>query len=158
MKRIPVPVLGLALALLAGACTDLPTRATTSADGLSPAFNTSATVTVTNSGGTPLVSWDAVPGATSYTVRFATTWFFTIYTRGDGTRRTFRTDLGTTTGTSYLDTSHTYSGDISCTRPAGEPYGPNDTYTEIYEYVVISHFPDGTTTTGRAYAPVGECY
>ena len=144
------------------ACVDAPTGATANAGSAlerhGPAANVSAfsTVTVTNSGGYPLVSWSPVAGATSYTVNLVTTWFHTTW-RGDSAKRSFRQAKGSTTGTSLLDTSRAYSGDISCTRPADYPYGPNDTYTEYFEYEVVAQLASGTSTQ-RAYAPVAECY
>ena len=128
----------------------------TAARTLYPVPPPPATVAVTNSGGYPLISWVAVPGATSYTVRLVTTFFWTTW-RGDTSRRSFWETKGTTTGTSFLDTSRTYSGEIHCTWPADYPYGPNDTYTEYYEYAVVAQLASGTSTQ-RVYAPVGECY
>lgn len=155
MKRIPPTRAALLLLVAAlAACSDAPTGA--ALDGKitppenGPARNTAATITVTNSGGYPLVSWDAVPGAISYTVRLVTTYLFTDT---GGTQRT-RQDLGTTTGTAFLDTSHVYTGDTSCARPAEYPFGPR---IDRYEYVVIAQLASGTTTQ-RVDAPIGECY
>jgi hypothetical protein len=138
------------------ACSDAPTstpvRITPDAE---PLRNTSLSPTVTNSGGTPLVSWNAVTGATSYTVRLVTTVFYTTW-RGDSPGTVFRMDIGTTTGTSFLDTARTYTGDSRCTRPAEYPYGPNDTYTESYQYAVVAHLATGTSIQ-RVTAPIGEC-
>ena len=151
-SRFAILLLGASLA----ECSDAPTPLAPSAADAPAALNTSTTVTVTNSGGYPLVSWTAVPGATSYTVRLVTTWFHTTW-RGDTAKRSFFETKGTTTGTSFLDTSRVYSGDISCTRPADYPYAPTDTYTEYYEYAVVAQLATGTSTQ-RVYAPVGECY
>ncbi|HEX6040297.1 MAG TPA: carbamoyltransferase N-terminal domain-containing protein, partial [Longimicrobium sp.] len=152
----------LELAVTLAACSEAPTgtaaKSGIAADRVAPALDVTAssTVTVTSSGGYPLISWTAVPGATSYKVNLVTTWFYTTW-RGDGARRSFRELKTTTTATSFLDTSRVYSGDIHCTRPADYPYGPNDTYTEIYEYEVVAQLASGISTQ-RAYAPVGECY
>lgn len=161
--RARAPFLAAALLAAVAACSEAPTGAAVdsrnAADREAPALDVTAmsTVTVIDSGGYPLVSWTAVPGATSYKVNLVTTWFYTTW-RGDGTRRSFRQLKGTTTTTtSFLDTSRVYSGDISCTRPADYPYGPSDTYTEIYEYEIVAQLASGTSTQ-RAYAPVGECY
>jgi hypothetical protein len=164
INRIRAAARAAALLLVAtlAACADAPTGATeaagTAPEPHGPQANVSAfsTVTVTNSGGYPLVSWSPVAGATSYTVNLVTTWFHTTW-RGDTAKRSFRQAKGSTTGTSLLDTSRVYSGDISCTRPADYPYGPNDTYTEYYEYEVVAQLAGGTSTQ-RAYAPVGECF
>ena len=136
-----------AVLLLAGAmaaCAETPTGA-----ALAPPEAPALVLAVSNSGGNPLVSWDAVPGATSYTVRFVTVLVFPPY----GTTRRTRTDLATTTGTSYLDTSHVYTGDTSCQR-SDEWLGP---YTEHYQYVIVSQLASGTSTQ-TVDAPVGECY
>jgi hypothetical protein len=132
----------LLLAALAG-CSDAPTGAT-----FAPPEAPALILSASNSAGYPLVSWDAVPGATSYTVRFVTMLVFP----GGGTQR-MRTDLATTTGTSYLDTSRVYTGDTSC--PRFEPQiGP---YTERYQYVIVSYHASGSSMQ-ITDAPVGECY
>lgn len=139
----------LALAVLA-AC-DAPIsapNATEAPDELARHNVASTSLAVTNSGGHPLVSWTAVPGATSYTVRLVTILVFT-----HGSQR-LRTDLATTTGTSYLDTSRFYTGDYSCPR-YDEGIG---SWTERYQYVVVSHLATGGTSMQSVDAPIGECY
>jgi hypothetical protein len=125
------------------ACFDTPTSA-----ALAPPEAPALVLTVSSSGGYPLVSWDPVPGATSYTVRFVT---MLVFPSG-GTQR-MRTDLATTTGTSYLDASRVYTGDTSC--PRSDPqFG---TWTERYQYVIVAQLASGTSMQ-TVDAPVGECY
>jgi hypothetical protein len=104
---------------------------------------------VTNSGGYPLITWNATSGATSYTVRL-----ITFYTQnGQYTGRSF-TFLATTTGTSYLDTERPYTGVYDCT---GEDTGMEVTYGYWYEYSVVAHYPNGNSVgdNSRYFAPIG---
>ncbi len=108
-------------------------------------------LTVTNSGGTPLVTWNAAPGATSYTVQL-----ITFRTQNGGyTGRSF-TFLANTTGTSFLDAENTYTGAYEC---PGEDMGMGVTYGYWYEYSVQAHYPNGSSSPdySRHYAPIAWC-
>ena len=143
-----------ALALLSfGACDT--TRSPTAIEApAAPRFNTypgPTGLTVTNSGGHPLISWNAAPGATSYTVRLIT--FYTQNGQYSGRGFTF---LSTTTGTSYLDTEHGYTGVYEC---PGVDTGMGETYGYWYEYSVQAHYPHGSSSVdySRHYAPIAGC-
>jgi hypothetical protein len=142
----------VAVLLLAGtlaACSDAPTGAVISAADQPAAFNAAPTVTVTNSSGTPLVNWSAVPNAVSYTVSLITY----ISNTGNGVYQgRYFTTLTSTTGTSYLDTDHSYTGVYECNYPTEleEPYGI------MYEYGVTAHFANGTSL-GQRLAPIAQC-
>lgn len=138
----------LALTVLA-ACSDAPTGAAITAPDQSAAFNTAPTVTVTNSGGYPLISWGALAGATSYSVVFRTLYRNmyngTVY--GSSNSRT----LGSTSGTSWLDTTASYTGVSSCFWDSGTEWERTSAY-----YVVTATFASGTSTT-TVDAPVFDC-
>ena len=107
-------------------------------------------LTVSNVGGVPQVSWSALVGATSYDV------LFTINTRDtDEFRNIYVYDddypLGNTTGTSWLDTDRTYTGTSSCFYS-----GAWGTTRETYRYRVTANFPNGTRVTS-ILAPVAQC-
>lgn len=152
MQRISLSRGALVLGLLALAACEAPTLADRGAADPSaarPARNLPvAQMTVTNSGGTPLVSWNAVPGATSYTVRLIS--YRT--SNGNYVGRSFQT-LTTTTSTSYLSTSHTYTGTYQCTFGFEDRDGNVRGYW--YEYEVVSHFPTGTSSA-RHFAPITD--
>jgi len=142
----------LSLAAFAGAC-DSPTAepaAGTRAPNHPAYVLPVATITVSNSGGTPLVSWGAVSGATSYTVRL-----ITYRTLNGAYQNRFFTTLTSTTGTSYLDTNNTYTGTYQCTTGEEDPNGNVPGYW--YEYEVVSVFPAGTSSA-RHYAPITNEY
>lgn len=149
MQRIPFVRGAAVLALLAlGACDTTRSTSPDPTETRARLSYSSASPTVSNSGGTPLVSWNAVTNATGYTVRF----IILRYVNGSYAGRGIST-LASTTGTSYLDTSHSYTGQWSCSDE-----GPDgSTYTYVYEYEVITTRSDGTTLSERVYAPVGEC-
>lgn len=110
-----------------------------------------SSLSVTNSGGYPLVSWNAAPGATSYTVRL-----ITFYTQnGQYTGRGF-TFLTTTSGTSYLDAANPYTGVYEC---PGVDTGMGESYGYWYEYSVQAHYPHGSSSVdySRHYAPIAGC-
>jgi hypothetical protein len=148
MHRTSIARLAAVLSLAALAACDTPTAipAGPAARVARPAHDLAvAQVTVTNWGGTPLVSWEALTDATSYTVRLIT------YNTADGryVSRGFQT-LGTTTGTSYLDAIHVYTGTYQCTGVEG-PDGV--VRGHWYEYEVVSSFPTGTSSA-RHFAPI----
>lgn len=105
---------------------------------------------VTNSGGYPLLTWNAASGATSYTVRLIT--FNTQ--NGQYQNRNF-TFVANTTGTSYLDTENSYTGVYQCDFDTGMGY----TQGYWYEYSVQAHYPNGSSPVdnSRHYAPIAGC-
>jgi hypothetical protein len=140
----------LLLAVLA-ACSDAPTGTGITAADQPAALNAAPTsLTVTNSGGHPLISWTAAPGAISYTIQLIT------YNTLDGQyqNRSFAT-LGTTTGTSYL-TSHTWTGEYSCSMGViDERYGEPGRW---FEYSVQANYSGGSSDpdAARHYAPIAR--
>lgn len=133
------------------ACSDAPTGAAITAADEPAAFNTAPTVTVTNSGGYPLISWGALAGATSYTVVYNR--YVTIIQKPsfDTSTEEYDLTLTTTTATSYLDTGRTYTGDTKCTS-----YGTYQTRITQYRYRVTATYPTGSATSEIA-APVSPC-
>jgi len=138
----------LSLAVLAGGCESPTTGGAATRAPSQPAYVLpAATVTVTNSGGYPLVSWGALTGATSYTVNLIT------YNTANGAYQSrYFTFLASTTGTSYLDSAHAYTGVYQCDGAEG-PDGV--VRGHWYEYEVVSSFPDGTSSA-RHYAPIAN--
>ena len=109
------------------------------------------TVTVTSSGGTPLVGWSALTGASGYTVKELNT--VSVRSKVEPSwSDTYTRTVGTTTGTSILDTGATYTGVSSCF----DEFPDNTTRTERWQYEVTAQFPTGTTKRLVA-APVGYC-
>jgi hypothetical protein len=139
------------LACTLAACADAPTAATVGAEGRPAALNTAPTVTVTNPGGNPLISWSALSGATSYTVAYNE--YVTVIAKPSLATSTEEYDwtLTTTTATSYLDTGRTYTGDSFCTA-----YGTYQTRMKQFRYRITANYPTGTATTFVA-APVSPC-
>lgn len=150
MHRSPILRLAAVLSVAALAACEAPT-ANTAAEARNPAQRADvlpvAEITVTNSGGYPLVSWGAVSGATSYTVNLIT--YNTV--NGAYQSRGF-TFLASTTGTSYLDSAHAYTGVYQCDGPQA-PDG--SVRGHWYEYEVVSVFPTGTSSA-RHYAPIAN--
>lgn len=148
MYRSPILRFAAVLGLVALAACDTPTANPITPTGR-PAFNLPvAQMTVTNSGGHPLVSWSPVSGATSYTVRLIT--YRTV--NGAYQSRFFQT-LTSTTSTSFLDTGHTYTGVYQCDTGFEDPDGNVRGFW--YEYEVVSNFPTGTSSA-RHYAPITQ--
>lgn len=141
----------LALAAL-GACDT--TRSPTAAEpAAGPRSSTYLLASVTNSGGFPLVSWNAVDGATGYTVRliFAS---HNVWPNGTKTpSRVLYYPIVTTTGTSLLDSSHVYTGVHTCS----VPYDDGSAIQASYVYQVTATLPNGTSVS-MPYAPIMECY
>ncbi|HEX6750916.1 MAG TPA: hypothetical protein VF092_26750 [Longimicrobium sp.] len=141
------------LALFAAAgCDNTPTA--TPASGAAPQaphFTLAAPtgLSVTNSGGYPLIGWTAPAGATSYTVSLIN--YNSI--NGNYSRR-FIGALGTTTSTSFLDSSNPYTGSyMKC-----DVEGPDgNLYGGWYEYQVVANYPTGSSLGNRIYAPIGDC-
>ncbi len=140
----------LALALL-GACDVAPTAISeTHFEGAARTL-AAPTVTVTNSGGYPLISWGAVAGATSYSVVLKKTRTAIDKATLESESQTWNYPLGSTGDTSFLDTSNAYTGKFFC-RSSG-------TYTSVllqYQYVVTATSATETSST-TVSAPVGPC-
>jgi hypothetical protein len=154
MKRLNVSraASAAAIALLA-ACSDAPTAAVIPADTGPAAMNTypAPALSVSNSGGYPLISWSALAGATSYEVVLTTTETETNRVTTESNSWTYHDVLGSTTGTSFLDTAHAYTGKSMCSYlnyPIVTRYA--------YRYRVTATFSGGTSVSTVA-APVAPC-
>jgi hypothetical protein len=143
-------VAGVAAVLALAACSDAPTGAAITAADHPATFNIAPTVTVTNSGGYPLISWGALAGATSYSVVHKAQYVYVMDGKAYG--YTGSGLLGSTTGTSLLDSASSYTGVSQC----GTTFPDGDTETQRHEYVVTATFASGTSSTTVA-APVAEC-
>jgi hypothetical protein len=108
-------------------------------------------ISVTNSNGTPLISWNAASGATGYTVSL-----ITFNTTNGNYQNHYFTTLGTTIGTSYLDTGNTYTGVYECNYDWG---WEGQTQGMWYEYAVQATYTKGTSPilNVRIYAPIAQC-
>lgn len=139
----------LALALL-GACDGAVINPETTFEGAARRLD-APVVTVTNSGGYPLISWSAVPGATSYSVVLQKT--RTLIDKATFATQTETWDypLGSTSGTSFLDTSNAYTGKPRCTS-----YGTYTTVWLRYQYTITATSATETSST-TVPAPVGPC-
>lgn len=104
-------------------------------------------LSVSNSGGHPLITWTAPPGATSYFVFLLERETLVTKTLPAPEPKDYYTSLGSTSGTSFLDTTRAYTGKSMCS-------GSGVRYT--YQYMVTALFPDGTSTNSY-FAPVGPC-
>lgn len=96
---------------------------------------------VANSGGNPLLSWSALDGVQSYDVHLQ------VLTRTKSEIiNDYRVQLGTTSGTSFLDLNSTYTGVTEC---SWTDFGVQ--YYQIHRYSVAAHYPNGgTAATLRA--------
>jgi hypothetical protein len=108
-------------------------------------------ISVSDSNGTPLISWTAAPGATSYTVSLIT--FSTV---NGNYQNHWANAIANTTSTSYLDYNNSYTGKYECNFDWG--WG-GETQGAWYEYAVQAHYPHGTSDVlyTRHYAPIGQC-
>jgi hypothetical protein len=107
---------------------------------------------VTNSGGYPLITWNAAAGATSYTVSLIT--YTTL--NGQYQSRSFRT-LATVTATSYLDAARAWTGEYVCSSGYyDERFGGERGYW--YEYAVVANYPSGSShiDDARHFAPIAR--
>jgi hypothetical protein len=111
---------------------------------------------VTNSNGTPLISWSAVPGATSYTVSMI---YYEMYDNINWEiYYSSGWEIATTTDTSYLDTGNGYTGGYEClfyTGGWGPAWGPPRAY--FFTYAVQATTPEGTSdiSNSQVLAPIG---
>ena len=108
-------------------------------------------LTVTNSNGTPLISWNAMSGATSYTVSL-----ITFNTVNGSYQNHYYTTLGTTNGTWYLDGGNVYTGVYECNYDTG---WEGQTQGAWYEYAVQATYAKGNSPIlyARHYAPIAQC-
>ncbi|HLM68193.1 MAG TPA: M57 family metalloprotease [Longimicrobium sp.] len=109
-------------------------------------------VSVTNNGGYPQLSWGALVGASSYDVVHTVAYSYNNRTTYESYSWTDEYPLGNTTGTSFLDSSNIYTGVSFCSYNDG--YGGIERYT--YRYRVTATFANGTSTATVA-APVAQC-
>jgi hypothetical protein len=109
-------------------------------------------VTMTDSGGYPLISWNTVPGAIGYTVEL-----ITYNTQNSEYQSRYFSPLGSTTGTSYLDNEHPYTGVYECSYDSWGIEGQG-TYGHWYEYAVFVNYPNGRSQEARFYAPIAQPY
>jgi hypothetical protein len=140
------------LAMLGAAACDTPTESPAARTPAQAPHFTLAAVTglsVTNSGGHPLIAWTPPAGATSFTVSFIN------YNTVNGAYRSRSiTALGTTTASSYLDASRPYTGSYTkCEIEAPD----GSTRGGWYEYQVVANYPTGSSLENRIYAPVSPC-
>lgn len=141
----------LLLAATLAACADAPTSPRASVAEQPAALNTAPTVTVTNSGGTPLLGWGALSGAVSYSVVLVETETQTNRQTAASNTWEWRYPLGSTTGTSFLDTAHGYTGTFRCT------YSAYPIVTRVlYEYEVTATYANGSAAT-TVNAPIATC-
>ncbi|HEX8905946.1 MAG TPA: M57 family metalloprotease [Longimicrobiaceae bacterium] len=107
-------------------------------------------VSVDYSSGNPVVSWNAIAGATDYTVELL--WQNQVRNQDwETSENTSVVPVGTTTGTSVVDTNFAYTGQFTCSRMMGDEF-----YTATTWYRVTANFPAGTTVT-KVLAEVASC-
>lgn len=146
-SRAAVVLLAAALA----ACTDAPTATAIAAADHPASLNTAPTVTVTNSGGNPLLGWSALAGAVSYDVVLVETETQTNRQTAESTSTSWEYPLGSTTGTSFLDSGHAYTGDWLCS------YTAYPIVTRVtYRYRVTAVYASGSAASS-VFAPVAPC-
>lgn len=135
------------------ACADAPTAPLATAENAPAALSShpAPTLSVSNSGGYPLISWAALSGATSYSVSLLVYESQTNRETAESVSWTDVYPLGSTTGTSYWDTAHAYTGVSRCSYTA-YPWVTRITY----RYQVVATFADGTSESFIA-APVAQC-
>lgn len=143
----------LLLAASLAACSDAPTAVAPSAADAPAALNTypAPVASVSNSGGTPLISWSALAGATSYSVTEVIIETETNRQTAESNSWRYETPLGSTTGTSFLDTSNSYTGKSLCSY---SNYPIVLRYS--YRYEITATFSGGTSKTS-IMAPIAPC-
>jgi hypothetical protein len=154
MKRVNVSLAAAcaAIALLA-ACSDAPTSPVATAETMPAVLNTypAPALSVSSSGGYPLISWSALAGATSYSVALIETETQTNRQTAESQSWTYTYALGSTTGTSFLDSAHAWTGDNLCS------YTNYPIVTRVsYRYRVTATFANGTSFS-TVFAPVAPC-
>lgn len=108
-------------------------------------------MTVTNSGGNPLLSWSALAGALSYSVVLVETETQTNRQTAESTSTSWEYPLGSTTGTSFLDTTYPYTGTSLCS------YTAYPIVTRVsYRYHVTAIYASGSARSS-VFAPVAPC-
>ncbi|HLM68194.1 MAG TPA: M57 family metalloprotease [Longimicrobium sp.] len=109
---------------------------------------------VVNSGGYPLITWNAAPGALSYTIKLIT--YNTL--NGQYQSRYF-SFLANTTGTSYLDTDHPWTGEATCSSGYYDDLYGGET-GHWYEYSVQANYSNGSSPADNArhYAYIADPY
>ena len=109
-------------------------------------------ITVTNSGGQPYVTWNAIPGAVSY-ILYISYEGFQVYTDPYDRENSYSTysygayPVGTTTGTSMLDTENPYTGVHECWRSDPDPNWSGGNMTS--GYILETIFPNGSSFTRK---------
>lgn len=154
MKRIPLSRAVSAVAvLLMAACADAPTAPLATAENAPAALSShpAPSLSVSNSGGYPLISWTALSGATSYSVSLNITETHTNRQTAESVSHTDVYPLGSTTGSSYLDSANPYTGVSLCTYTA-YPWVTR----VVHRYQVVATFPDGTSQSSVS-APMAQC-
>jgi hypothetical protein len=110
-----------------------------------------AVLTVSNSGGYPLLSWSPIPGAVSYSVELLKT-FTEKYNRTTSSWTDYYA-VGSTTGTSLLDSARPYTGKWYCT----VTYSLTHSTTTRYHYKITTHYSNGYSVAAPVEAPVAPC-
>ncbi|HEX2081205.1 MAG TPA: M12 family metallopeptidase [Longimicrobium sp.] len=109
-------------------------------------------VTVTNSWGNAIVSWNPSPGATHYTIVTVERYERRNFQTGSFYSQEYRSAPVTVSGTSV--NGGTYTGQHICT--TFESDYESEEY--VYEWELRAHFPDGISgAAGRVPAPIGPC-
>ena len=116
-----------------------------------PAVPAMGTITVTNSGGHPLLTWSAVSGAVSYSVVLIETETQTNRQTAQSTTYVYDHPLGSTPGSSFLDSARPYTGTQMCSYSAYPVV-----HRLTYRYEVTAVFADGRSTS-TVPAPVAAC-
>lgn len=110
-----------------------------------------ASPSVVNWGGYPLISWGALQGASSYSLVYLVTWKYSNKGTGESFTTTDHYPLGSTSGTSWHDTTRPYTGASLCDWSYGF-----ETSRETYHYSVTASFTNGSSTA-FVNAPTGQC-
>lgn len=109
-----------------------------------------ASVSVTQQGDHPFLSWGGLSDASSYDVILVVHSTTEDYNGSSSETREYVS--GTTTATSWLDTINPYTGQTYCSYASGWT-----ATTEYYYYMVRTRFPSGATDGHYVPAPVGNC-
>ena len=119
---------------------------------------------VSDSTGMPLISWPAVPGATSYTVSLITYDMYENNSWSSGNysyQYAYASQITTTTSTSYLDTGNVFSESWSwqCIWGNSNPPQYPGWVGVAWAYAVQATFPHGTSDIfySTVIAPISQC-